>query len=112
MLHTLLAAIVSLVMLQTQTHTHMYANKHTHMQTHKHTHRHTDPPPTPHRWGWGDGRLDDFLHVITLTVFPKELDVFSLKTRGTQLTRAATINAGLKTRGVQLVRGLTAWAYN
>ena len=22
--------------------------------------------------------LDDFLHVITLTVFPKELDVFSL----------------------------------
>ena len=75
--YTLLAAIGSLVMLQTQTHTHMYANKHTHMQTHKHTHRNTDPPPTPHRWGWGDGRLDDFLHVITLTVFPKELDVFS-----------------------------------
>ena len=78
-LHTLLAAIVSLVMLQTQTHTHMYANKHTHIETqthatNKHTHRHTDP-----QVGGGGGRvLDDFLHVITLTVFPKELDVFSL----------------------------------
>ena len=66
----------------TNTNAHAHVRKQTH--THKHTHRHTDPPPTtphpptPHRWGWGGGGLDDFLRVITLTVFPKELDVFSL----------------------------------
>ena len=54
------------------------------MQTNKHTHRHTDPPPTtPHTDGGG---LDDFLHVITLTVFPKELDVFSLNKKVTNDT--------------------------